>query len=445
MIHDVIHERYPRHGPAFYMERERLARERLAVLHPDNDTALGLVDDIAVGLHRRGRTDEATALVRDKLKRQQALNLDEKDLYSSYANLGEFLVQGNRMRMLGGDVTARKGVQEGLDFLTRSKRVNPNAHFAREEWQLVAVGAWLDDGALPERMRKCDLIGNRLDRPIEVPREPWLQGPGFDCEVAYGRPFGAEWTYSLHTRRIPNSFADGVLSNDERKKYREHVARVGGESPPGASPLGAPSGVRAPFDEPALWLIGEWRQGSGPNPHYALCLGEIMLRVGQRYLAWNCYERASRMADRFSPDRDEQAFLRYHCKSRQAAIEKSLPAKEVESLRSKFEAELAFGESYQRDYQTYEEERIRAGANLNDPHFYDEFQAGRPPIASKVGPEEWYAGTRPRIEYKLYAFVAWGVFTAGGLLLLAGLWARRGYARPRVSGTRITPPPSPAV
>src|SRR5215213_7875295 len=49
MVHDVIHERYPRHGPAFYRERERLARERMAVLHPDSEASFALTDDIAVG------------------------------------------------------------------------------------------------------------------------------------------------------------------------------------------------------------------------------------------------------------------------------------------------------------------------------------------------------------------------------------------------------------
>src|SRR3954447_3240545 len=91
MVHDVVHERYPRHAAAFYAERECLARERLAVLHPESEGAFAATDDIAVSLDRRGRTDEATTLMRDKLKRQQPIGLDGKDLYSSYANLGEFL------------------------------------------------------------------------------------------------------------------------------------------------------------------------------------------------------------------------------------------------------------------------------------------------------------------------------------------------------------------
>src|SRR5688572_29415240 len=87
MVHDVIHERYPRHGPAFYEERDRLARERMAVLHPYSEAVFALTDDVAVGLDRRGRPSEAIDLMRDKLKRQQALGLEPKQLYSSYANL----------------------------------------------------------------------------------------------------------------------------------------------------------------------------------------------------------------------------------------------------------------------------------------------------------------------------------------------------------------------
>src|SRR5947209_14950333 len=71
MVHDVVHERYPRHGPAFYEHRERLARERLAVLPRDSEAAFALTDDIAVGLDRRGRSDEAIALMRDKLRSEE--------------------------------------------------------------------------------------------------------------------------------------------------------------------------------------------------------------------------------------------------------------------------------------------------------------------------------------------------------------------------------------
>src|SRR4051812_48843884 len=44
MVHDVIHERFPKHGPAHYRERDRLTREQLAALAPDDPAALPLMD-----------------------------------------------------------------------------------------------------------------------------------------------------------------------------------------------------------------------------------------------------------------------------------------------------------------------------------------------------------------------------------------------------------------
>jgi hypothetical protein len=138
-----------------------------------------------------------------------------------------------------------------------------------------------------------------------------------------------------------------------------------------------------------------------------------------------------------------QQFLRDQCKARQDTIERSLPADEVAKLRPKFETELAFGEAYQRDYQAYADEKIRAGANLNDPHFFDDFHAGRPSIASKVGPEEWYAGSvhGSRTSAMFRAFWGWGLLTGGACLFLLAI-VFRWLCRPRHPLTlTVTPPP----
>jgi hypothetical protein len=442
MVHDVIHERYPRHGPAYYRERERLARERIAVVHPESETAFAETDDLAVALDRTGRTDEAIALMREKHKRQTGIGLSGKDLYSTYANLGEFLVHGNLWRMMSGDVEDRKRVQEGRDFLKKSIAVNPTAHFGREEWQVVAVDSLLTAGDRPEQIRHCDLIGNRIDLPIEIGKESPRHELSDLNRAIFGRPYLYCWVMGLEDRAYPVGNYES-LDPEERTRVRKCIFPVGAEEPPERSNL-AKVGRRAPFDEPALWIIGEWREGSGPDPHFALCLGEIMLRVGQRYLAWDCFERANRMADRFWPTDDGPAFFREHCAGRQAAIEMSLSRSEAAGLRAKFDAELAFGEAYQREYQAYEDQKLQAGANLNDAHFNDEFHAGRPPIASKVGPEEWYAGSRlgSRTEAGFLAFWAWGPLVGGACVFVLTI-AVSLFGRPttRLGLNEVTPPP----
>jgi hypothetical protein len=357
--------------------------------------------------------------MRDKLKRQQSLGLQGKDLYSSYANLGEFMVHDNLWAMMGGDAVARDRVKEGREFIRKSIRVNPSAHFDLGGWQVVAVDSCIDAAENPLLVRQGDLIGNRINLQVSLPRVNSNKHYEFDGTPIQSRPFNRGWTVAIFYPMHGKDADDPKLTAEERIAVRSHVTQVGGEFHAKSEP-GALRGKRAAFDVASLWLIGEWRQGSGPNPHYALCLGEIMLRVGQRYLAWNCYERASRMAEQFWPTPELQQFLPDHCKSRQTAIEQSLPANEVAGLRPKFESELAFGEQYQREYQDYEEGKIRAGANLNDEHFYDEFHATHEPIASKVGPEEWYAGTtdHSRNEAKLNAFWQWGLFSGGACVLV---------------------------
>src|SRR3954470_15102969 len=55
MVHDVIHERYPRATSARYRERERLLREKLATLAADDPAEFPLADDLAGSLDRLGR------------------------------------------------------------------------------------------------------------------------------------------------------------------------------------------------------------------------------------------------------------------------------------------------------------------------------------------------------------------------------------------------------
>src|SRR5262245_23507073 len=92
MVHDVVHERYPRHGNAYYQERNRLVlaaidRHKGADGLPPFDR-FGLVDDLAVGLNALGRSDEAIRWMRLKLQAQEKLGLNGRELYTSYANLG---------------------------------------------------------------------------------------------------------------------------------------------------------------------------------------------------------------------------------------------------------------------------------------------------------------------------------------------------------------------
>jgi hypothetical protein len=438
MAQDVIHERFARHGPAHYQERNRLTHEKLAKLAPDDPATFPLADDLAAGLERLGRTGEAVDVMRDKLARQQARGLAGRDLYTSYANLGTFLIHHSYPKAVAGDAAAREQFREGVSSIRQSVQVNPQAHFGRERWQAAVAEFLLAAMDKPEQLKTFDCLGNRLDLGIEkmINRQlTWAEG-------GYGRPANRPFSSGMPAYRVPAFFRHDVSPDDpsrwpEFSPVRENITKVGAEE--GWEKVAVPSHrERVPFDEPVLGIIGMWRQGGGANPHFALALGETMLRVGQRYIAWAAYERASRMAERFWPDPTLQQHLRDHCRKRQSQIEETLswqpeagpspphPTQPVAKLRPGFEAELAHGEGYQRAYQEFEAERIVAGVSITDEHFFDTFHAGREPIASPVGPEEWASFVREKEmdSYVLQRAWAWGVFGAGLAAMVMALLLR---------------------
>jgi len=435
MLHDVIHERFAKHGPAHYQERNRLTREQLGRLAPDDSAGLPLADDLAVGLERLGKPDEAALVMRNKLARQQALGLTGRELYTSYANLGTFLIHGSFPKAVAGDPAAREQVREGLGFIRQSVAVNPEAHFGREQWQVALAEFLLAAMDNPDLLQTFDFLGNRLDLDIEyiLNREAYWVDPG------YGRPTNADFSQGRAAMEMPAFFQPGGPPDDpsrwqEVSPIRQFITKIGAEQ--GWEDVAVPSHrARVAFDEPMLGIIGMWRQGGGANPHFALAVAETMLRAGQRYIAWAAYERAARLLERFWPDPTRQQFLRDHCRKRQVQIEETLlfqpppssrrlawqhispppPVETVAGLRPAFEAELAGGEGYQQAYQRYETERIAAGVPISDTRFFDEFHRGREPIASPVGPEEWFAFVPGASlhEYTTGQRWIWALFGAG--------------------------------
>src|SRR5439155_6757048 len=85
-----------------------------------------------------------------------------------------------------------------------------------------------------------------------------------------------------------------------------------------------------------------------------------------------------------------------HCRNRQTIIEGQMPSENWTERRQQFQDELDFGRHYQMAYQDYEAKRIKEGASIDDPHFYDAFHAEHGSIASPVGPEDKFIVADPR-------------------------------------------------
>ncbi len=317
-----------------------------------------------------------------------------------------------------GDAEAIQRFQEGIGFIRKSVEVNPDAHFGRERWQLAIAEFLLASMKTPELLEQYDCIGNRLSKSLEdiLPRDVFY--------VQYsGRATHLDFHRESPDRDSPRFFSsdadpDDPAQWDELMPIRKFITLVGADefvtsqnaAKDSQWAAAVPSHtIVVPFDKPMLGIIGMWRQGGGANPHFCLAIAETMLRVGQRHIAWAAYERASELAERFSPDSGLQMFLLDHCKARQAAIEETFrPPKDgkddayapwnylgsrmdetaIGELRGNMHSELKLGTQYQQAYQDYETTKIAAGHSIDDEHFFDDFNSQHASIASKSGSEE---------------------------------------------------------
>lgn len=406
MAHDVLHERFPRHGREYYVERNRKVSLALHEPAPADQAAMdryfALIDDLAVGLCFTDQHERAVEMMRDKLKRQQALGRRGRDLYSTYANLGTFLILWQLHLGLPGGDDARPRIRESIDWVRKAIEVYPESHFGRERWQLVLEEFLLAVMDRPDLLLKFDMIGNRL---------------GQDTLPKKARPYTDRFRWSGFYATETWVQRTEEEATELRREFITPVGAQGDWQSAVRTSLTQP----APFDEPALGIIGMWRMGAGANPYFSMALGEIMLRVGQRYLAWDAYERTWQMKEHLWPDVVIQRRFGELARERQALIESQLPGVDWDRTRQRVNQELAHGKEYQRAYQAYEAQRIREGASIDDPEFYKAFDQDHAPIATPPGEEESFViEERRKGAVRLPAMLFFA-----GLFAVVGVWLTR--------------------
>jgi hypothetical protein len=416
MVHDVLHERFPRHGRAYYVERNRrvraaLQKARTHTFQP-TDEYFKLQDDLGVGLDSLGEFAEAVGVMRDKLRQQQHAGQSGRRLYTTYANLGTFLIHASYPQARTGDKAANARLREGLSFIRQASDADPEANFGREAWQAAAVEFALVAIDRPGLLLEYDLCGNRLQQAIDPAETRCVDS--------------LLWTHDDRHREAAAYLAGAQSVRLNPDHLRVSITKVGAE-PGWRSAVHSSIQEPVPFDEPTLGMVGMWRLGGGANPQYALALGEIMLRVGQRYIAWCAYERAAQMKERFWPDHAIQEKFAEHCRARQAVIEDELAPEARARLRPAFAEELELGQKFREGYQRYEAEQIAAGASIEDPRFYDAFYAGHASIASPVGAEDRFVVIGK--EHYAWRFPYPTVLLGAGICAFATAWVLRARKR----------------
>lgn len=92
MVHDVIHERYRKHGEEYYREKDRKSRQKLQSLLPGSKETLEVLDDLSSGLHLKENDPAVIKLLHDKLQMQQSHHVPDRKLIATKACLGSMLL-----------------------------------------------------------------------------------------------------------------------------------------------------------------------------------------------------------------------------------------------------------------------------------------------------------------------------------------------------------------
>ncbi len=181
---EIITGRFDRFPPLYYeMRLERVSRE--VVERPDN---LDLYDNAGVALDRLGRSTEAIDWMARKLDAIERLQSAGEDVsehrYRYLANLGTF--HTHRWLKNGADRSDVADLEQARDLIAAAIELNPDAHFGRERYQLLAI-EWL------------------LDPPAREAYDPvptlFAAVEGLERHVSRGLPFGED---------VAESFGDPV-------------------------------------------------------------------------------------------------------------------------------------------------------------------------------------------------------------------------------------------
>lgn len=286
-LYDAILGVYPRHTPEFY-------RHRIATIEAAGELTEPLYDDLAVALERVGDSDRAIALMREKDARWP-------DRYTTWANLGTFLAHAGRW-------------DEAAAAVRRALELNPDAHFQRERYQLLAIEQAL--------LRRTD--------PAAANAVSFL---GFDFEQRLGPAF----------RRTAPSGGE----ERQRAVARRHVL----------DRLGLEPNV---FDGIVGMLVIAQRE---PAELY-FTLAELLAATGDRNLAWHAYQRALDL------DHPRAADIPYY----QHQVAGALPREQQDELREPVHYRARRrAVAWVEAYQAYERKLIADGGDPEDPAAYEPF------------------------------------------------------------------------
>lgn len=209
----VITGRFERNPPLYYQMRlKRVAAE--IVVHPEK---LELYDDAGVACDRLGRDDEAIQWMARKKTILERIggpsNASVHDQwYRYYANLGTFYA--HRWARAGADPKKTGDLKRAKELLTTAIKINPDAHFGREKYQLKAIEWLISCAQSPKDADLFDIFARDADPKPADAREAVR---GLSGLIVLGNAWeSADVFYALAE----------ALSVDEHRAWVAYLARL---------------------------------------------------------------------------------------------------------------------------------------------------------------------------------------------------------------------------
>lgn len=304
-IAELLAGRYERHSAFFYEDRVKESEARIK----ENPNDLAAWDDLAVAYEKLGQVDRAI----ETIERKAAIKPGE---YTTEANWGTFLVH-------------RGDYEAGLEHLREALRINPDAHFGREKYQLMAV-----------------------EYLLEAKRDPLV--------FEFGSFIWPTIVATVHRDPYPRPWDDSDII--DRLRYAS----------------GKPD--QATVDAAINGVVGMLRFGPGTSPHLYAALGDLLLARGDLHLAYRAFLRARDNGHPSAPWID-------------ARLESCRGLSEARGFdETEIAAQRAAGEAWALAYQRFEDDLIRRGIEPTDAAlapFYA--QHGGPQERLGWTPRELYA------------------------------------------------------
>lgn len=316
MTDDVIHNYYEEETKEFYEWRHEKTLEKMAETHWTD--SIPLYNDLAVEFEKLGEHKKAKATLEEKRRILEKVTSDisqaerNEHFYTYHANLGTFLIHH------GITEKDQEEMAEGADHIAKAIDINKDAHFGRENYQLIAVQNFLLSFDDSEFFQKKNLLGEK------TLNEKWITevGTSEQCGKIY-------LSYYPEVKKIGKNEQEQILDS-------------------------CPMALKG--------ILGMIRLGGGPNPYSFATMGDILIAQGEVDLAAASYLRSIEMNHPYSTDIEEYVIQ----------ILKN-EEKKYEDVFAEYKRKKSRGDLWKEGYKSTQRALIEKGKNPREKESYEKF------------------------------------------------------------------------